>query len=150
MTTTIRKCPECGTEWTEHQTCLDNFHTMGFWELDHQLWDVHHLMVLSYYLQHPGTLSQEWLAGAKQQLVDFLENNVTPQQMRQKIAPQVDSGNRDYKIRATAASTAQYRFPITWTMTATDVVNAGIETYYDSVQVWATSILIDLRNTNNL
>lgn len=146
----MKTCPECGGEWTDEQTCTDHFHMMGFWELDHQLWDVHHLMVLSYHLQHPGSLSQEWLAGAKQQLVDFLENDVTPQQMRQQIAPQVDSGKRDYKIRATPESTAHYPFPITWNVRAKDVVDAGIDHYYDSVQQWATSILNDLRKTNNL
>lgn len=143
-------CPECGTEWSDDQTCIDYFHLMGFWELDHQLWDVHHLMVLSYYLQHPSSLSQEWLVGAKQQLIAYLEQGVTPQEMRKRIAPQVSSNVRDYKIRATPDSTAHYLYPIIWSMTAKDVVDAGMDAYYVSVQAWATSILDDLRLTNNL
>lgn len=123
---------------------------MGFWELDHQLYDVHHLMVLCYYLQHPHSLSQEWLIGAKQQLIDFLENGATPQQMRQQIASKVNSGNRDFTIRATPDSTAKYENPIIWEITAKDVVAAGLDQYYVSVQQWATSILDTLRTTKNL
>jgi hypothetical protein len=143
-------CPECGNEWIDHQTCIDHFYMMGFWELDHQLWDVHHLMVLSYYLQHPSSLSQEWLIGAKQQLVDFIENGVSPQEMRNRIAPQVNSNNRDFKIRATPESAAHYPYPIVWSMTAKDIVNAGMDHYYVSVRQWATSILADLRQSKNL
>ena len=143
-------CPECGTQLKNSQTCLDHFHMMGFWELDHQLYDVHHLMVLSYHLQHPITLSQEWIEGAKKQLIDFLEHGVTPQDMRKRIASDVDSGTRDYKIRATPDSTAQYTNPITWSMTAQDVVEAGMDQYYTSVEQWARSILKDLRQSENL
>ena len=116
-------CPECGIRWVDDQTCEGYFHMMGFWELDHQLYDVHHLMVLSYYLQHPSSLSQQWLVGAKQQLIAYLEQGVTPQEMRKRITPQVDSGTRDYKIRATADLTAHYQHPINWSMTAKDVVD---------------------------
>ena len=145
-----RKCRECGSTLSEQNTCIDYFHMMGFWELDHQLYDLHHLMVLSYYLQHPRTLSQEWLISAKQQLVDFLEHDVSPQTMRQRIASSVDSGKRAYHIRATPESFGQYEFPIEWTMTAKDVVSAGIDRYYTSVRQWASSILDSLRQSNNL
>lgn len=143
-------CSECATVWTDNQTCIDQFYMMLFWEQDHLLYEVHHLMVLSYYLQHPSTLSQEWLAGAKQQLIGYLEHGITPQEMRNRLAPQVDSGVRDYKISATPESTAHYQHPIKWSMTAKDVVDAGMDAYYASVQTWATSILDDLRQTKNL
>ena len=145
----VMNCPECNTDWSDNQTCEDYFHMMGFWELDHQLYDVHHLMVLSYYLQHPSSLSQEWLVGAKQQLIAYLEQGVTPQEMRKRIAPQVDSGVRQYKISASPESTAHYQHPILWSMRANDVVEAGMDAYYASVQAWASSILEDLRQTKN-
>jgi len=107
-------------------------------------------MLLSYYLQHPSSLSQEWLVGAKQQLIDYLEHGITPQEMRKHIAPQVDSGQRDYKIRATPDSIAHYQYPINWSMTAKDVVDKGIDQYYVSIVAWAKSILDDLRQTKNL
>ena len=142
-------CPECGTERPDNLTCTDDFHMMCFWELDHKLWDVHHLMVLNYHLQHPSSLSQEWMRGAKQQLVDYLEQGVTPQEMRKRLAPNVDSSVRDYKISATPDSTAHYQYPIVWSMTAKDVVTAGMNHYYESVQQWSTSILADLRHSKN-
>lgn len=143
-------CHECQAICTDHQTCLDCFHTMGFWELDHQLLDVHHLMVLSFYLQHPQQMSPEWLQGAQWQLVQFLEQGVSPQEMRQQMAKHVDSGKRDYTMTARPDSHAGYQYPITWTMTAKDVINAGIEQYYPSVEKWARSILESLRESGNL
>lgn len=143
-------CHECQTITINPHTCLDYFHTMGFWELDHQLFDVHHLMVLSYHLQHPHQMSPEWLQGAQWQLVQFLEQDVSPQEMRQKMAKHVDSGKREYTMTAGPDSHAEYHYPIVWTMTAKDVVDAGIEPYYESVEKWARSILKSLRESGNL
>ena len=145
-----KTCSDCHAVLKDEQTCLDHFHMMGYWELDHQLYDVHHLMVLSYYLQHPGSLSMEWLANAKMQLVAYLEKGITPQQMRKQLATEVNSSNRTYKIKATPESTAHYEYAIQWTMTALDVVAGSIENYYTNVETWARSILHALRQSNNL
>ena len=83
-------------------------------------------------------------------LVDFLENDVSPQQMRRKISTQVDSGTRKHKITGTPDSHGTYEHPVQWSMTCADVVAAGIENYYDSVDQWAASVLQDLRDSGNL
>jgi hypothetical protein len=128
----------------------EHFHTLGYWELDHQLYDVHHLMVLSYHLQHPWLYSPETLEQAKKMLVQFVEEGVTPQTMRQHIRQAVDSGVRKHRVIGTPESHGEYAHPVTWSMTIEDVVNAGIERYYESVQAWAESILSDLRESGNL
>ena len=89
-------CPECGADWSSGVTCEDDFHQFGYWELAdlEHLGSVHHLMVLSYHLQHPSLYSPEALAFAQQQLIDFLEGGVTPQQMRRDMRDVVDSGKR--------------------------------------------------------
>jgi hypothetical protein len=46
--------PQCGADCSDGQTCTDFFHLMGIGELDNQLFDVHHLMVLCYHLQQSG------------------------------------------------------------------------------------------------
>ncbi len=97
-------CPECGAVWGDGQSCTDAFHQMLAWEFEHQLLDVHHLLVLCYHLQHPSLYSPEGLAFGKQLLVQFLEDKVTPQAMRRAMRPVVDSGVRDFKITGTPAA----------------------------------------------
>jgi hypothetical protein len=115
------------------------------WEWEHNLQDVHHLMVLSYYLQHPSRYSAEAVPGIINMLVDFVESGVTPQAMRERLRPMVDSGKRDYKITGTPDSYGTYPSPVTWTMTAADVVHNGPAHYYASVHQWTESILKSLR-----
>jgi hypothetical protein len=140
----VKRCPECGAD------CTDHFHLMGFWELDNQLLDVHHLMVLCYHLQHPGLYSPEGLRDAKLLLVVFLEEGLTPQQVRKRIGKAVDSGTRPYTIKGTAAAHGTYTHPVHWTMTAADVTAAGLENYVARVRAWADSVLDSLRRSQNL
>lgn len=143
-------CPECGDVWTDGQTCLDHFHVMLAWELEHQLYDVHHLLVLSYYLQHPSLYSPEALRDAMGLLREFVEQNVSPQEMRQRIRGLVDSGVRDQKIAGTPDRHGEYKRPISWEMHAADAARAGIEHYYASVRRWAESVLSALREAGEL
>jgi NADH:ubiquinone oxidoreductase subunit F (NADH-binding) len=78
-------------------------------------------------------------------LVDFVEGGVTPQQMRKEIAQKVDSGRRTYKIAGTVENHGAYAQPIAWTMTIADVVAAGHDAYYESVNAWARATLAALR-----
>lgn len=91
----MRTCSVCGARLEDGQACLDLFHLILGWELDHQLYDVHHLAVLCYYLQHPSLYSPEGLEGAKAQLADFLERGVSPQQMRKTMSKSVASDMRE-------------------------------------------------------
>lgn len=95
----IQRCPECGAVWSEGQTCTDHFHMMGFWEMEYLLLDVHNLMVLSYYLQHPRLYSPEGLTHSMGLLVDFLERGLSTQDVRKRDRDVVDSGKRKFKIK---------------------------------------------------
>jgi hypothetical protein len=114
---------------------------MLFWEAeDPSLGVVHHLMVLCYHLQHPSLYSPDGLTYARGLLTDFVERGLSPAEVRQRSRATVDSGSRKWKISATATSHGAYDHPIQWTMTAADVVAAGMENYRDSVQKWASSV----------
>ena len=139
-------CPECGAEWMDDQTCTDHFHLMLACEWEHQLYDLHHLLVLCFYLQHPCLYSLQALNHAKTMLVDFLENGISPQALRTKL----NLTERDFAIQGTPESHGVYVHPIEWTMTAGDVVEAGVDNYYDSIRKWAEFILNDLRESKNL
>jgi Family of unknown function (DUF5946) len=144
------RCLECGAAWTDGQTCADHFNLMGFWELDFQLYEVHHLMVLCYHLQHPGLYSPEGLSGAMRLLVQFVETGASPQAVRRQIGKAVSSNIRKYRITGTERSHGDYPHPTPWTMTAADVVAAGVDAYYDSVRAWARSVLDVLSESANL
>ena len=138
---TPQHCPECRATWTEGITCQDHLHQMLFWEAeDPSLGVVHHLMVLCYHLQHPSLYSLEGLQYSIGLLTDFVERGLSPAEVRQRSRDTVDSGNRKWKITATAASKGAYDRPIQWTMTAADVVAAGMPNYCDSVRKWAATM----------
>ncbi len=140
-------CPECGADWSDGLTCEEAFHQMGAWELENPsvYGAAHHLMVLSYHLQHPHLYSPEGLAQAQRLLVDFLERSITPAQVRRRDHRAVDSGQRKFKIKGTPEAYGSYTHPIAWTMTARDVVSAGLDRYVDNIHQWARSILESLR-----
>lgn len=137
----IDQCPECGAPQAVNQTCRDHFHQMLFWENENPTrWEVHHLMVLCYHLQHPGLYSAEGLAFSRQLLIDFIERGSSPESARRHGQGHVDSGKRDWSITARPGNQGSYDRPIAWTMTAADVVGNGAETYCTSVRSWARSI----------
>lgn len=149
METSIR-CTECAAEWKDGQTCTDHFHLMSAWELDHQLYALHHLMVLCYHLQHPSLYSPEGLEGAKKLLVMFLEEGVEPSAVRKQMSQSVGSDKRNYKLTGRPDSYGQYEYPVRWEFRAVDVIEGGIGSYYASVLWWAESVLNSLRESGNL
>jgi Family of unknown function (DUF5946) len=138
---TLQVCPDCGARWHDGQTCQDYFHQMFFWENENPAnGQVHHLMVLSYHLQHPSLYSPEGLSAATHLLADFLEHGATAEEVRKRNRAIVDSGTRTWKIKGTPGSHGVYDSPIQWTMTAADVVANGMDNYRPSVRTWARSI----------
>jgi hypothetical protein len=124
---------------------------MLFWEWEDPIrWNVHHLMVLCFHLQHPYLYSPEMLTNGIGMLVDFIENGVTPQQMRQQIRASVDSSKRTHTLTARPGHAGAYAYPVVWRVTVADVVAAGADAYISSVQGWASSILAALRESGNL
>lgn len=144
-------CPECGALWRHGVTCADHFHQMLFWENeDSANWAVHHLTVLCYHLQHPSLYAADGLEHAKGLLIKFVDEGVDPRVLRVQMRDEVDSGKRKFKITATADSRGAYAHPITWTMTAADVVAGGIAQYIEQVTAWGRSALADLRASGNM
>ncbi len=138
-------CPECGAQWQGSKACEEAFYQMGYWEMDDHLLDVHHLMVLSYYLQHPSLYSQEGLREARRLLVGFVEGGQSPQDVVKREHDRLDSGARGFKIKGKPGARGAYPRPVRWTMTAVDVVARGEAVYYESVREWARSVLAALR-----
>lgn len=146
----VERCTVCGAVWVDALTCEASFHQMLAWELENQLYDVHHLLVLCYYLQHPHLYSQQALQGAMQLLMQFIEQGFSPQAMRTHIGGAVDSGVRTYKITGAEGAQGSYSVPVVWQMHVTDVARAGLTDYYANVRLWAQLTLKALRTSGNL
>jgi hypothetical protein len=139
-------CPECGAQRLQAHACTEDFHQMLFWESEFPAaGQVHHLMVLGYHLQHPSHYSPEALAGGLRLLGHFLEQGLGPAEVRRRQQHQLNSNQRDYKIKGGPAAHGIYDRPVRWTVTAADVVAGGPEGYAANVRRWAAAILADLR-----
>lgn len=145
-------CPECGARHPDPQTtCNDAFNTLLGWETeDIERWAVHHLMVLSYHLQHPSIYSPEGLEGAIKLLAEFIETRITPDEVRQREKDRLNSNRRRFKITATEDTRGTYKHPVKWRTTIADVVEPGPENYNANVKAWAMSIYNTLKATDNL
>ena len=140
------KCLDCGAVLRDGQPCDTYFHQMLFWENEEPAnGHVHHLMVLCYHLQHPALYSPEGLAYAHQMLKKFVLEGESPAQVRQEAKWEVASDNRLWNIKGTAESHGFYPVPITWHMTASDVVAGGIGCYCQNVQIWAATVQEQLK-----
>jgi len=144
-------CPECGALWRDGITCEAHFHQMLTWEHENPAnWAVHHLTVLCYYLQHPSLYSPAGLREGKRLLVEFVVNGVAPQAMRQRMRGQVDSSRRTFKITGEDGARGAYAHPVTWPLTAVDVVAQGADRYVESVRQWARSVYDALHDLGEL
>jgi Family of unknown function (DUF5946) len=144
-------CPECGATHPADQTCNDDFNQLLAWETeDADKWTVHHLMVLSYHVQHPTMYSQDGLNAAIKLLAEFLETNITPDEIRKRERARLNSNRRRFNITSRSGSYGAYKHPVHWPMTAATVVAGGPDNYVANVQAWATSIYDELKATENL
>ena len=136
---TSQRCAECGAVWITEQTCEDHFHQMLYWEAENPGYgaEVHHLMVLCYYLQHPSLYSAAGLNEARRLLAEFVDHGLSPAEARQRNSAYVDSGRRHWKIKGTAGSRGSYGCAVVWNITAADIVAGGAKNYCDNVRVWA-------------
>ena len=151
MAEAVQVCPECGAAWKGGKTCQDDFHQMLYWESEDQtLWEVHHLMVLCYHLQHPSRYSPAGLDWAKETLVEFVEQDVSTDEVRRRNRTNLDSGSRKWKIKGTPESHGSYAYPVRWTLTVADVTAGARSDYCENVRAWAKSLLESLRASGNL
>lgn len=147
MTDIANTCPECGAHWQGGKTCADHFHQMLEWEFtDPVAGSVHHLTVLCYYIQHPSLLSPEGLAEQQALLRRFIEEGITPVEMRESIRDRVDSGKRDWSLKP-KGQPASYDRPMPWPMTVSDAAGESLEGYVERVTAWANAVLATLNET---
>jgi hypothetical protein len=106
--------------------------------------------VLGYHLQHPSLYAADGLTEGKRLLVEFLQKGTSTEEIRRQNKARVDSGKRNWKIKATATSQGAYAHPVEWKMTAADVVVGGADLYCENVEEWARLMLEALKVSGNI
>lgn len=138
-------CPSCGAAISDGGACRDSFDLLLVWEWEYQLPDEHHLLVCCYHLQHPHLYSREGLAGAIELLRRWVIEGEYVFEVRESIRSKVSQGKRDYPITARPDNIGAYPKPVTWTMTAADVVAGQPEQFYANIRAWAQSVVQSLQ-----
>jgi hypothetical protein len=133
------RCPECGAVWRDGVTCTDHFHQMLVWEFEvPEAGVVHHLTVLCYYLQHPSLYTPDGLTFGKSMLKAFVEDRVSPVEMRRRNRDIVASDKRGWKI--SNGEPGSHGQQIAWPVTIVDVAPLGLDRYAERVEAWARSV----------
>lgn len=141
-----QRCSSCGAVLPEGQLCEAYFHQMLAWEFeDPRNWDVHHLTVLCYHLQHPHLYSPEGLAYGRSLLKKFVVDNENPQDIRKQAKSTLASDKRTWKVKGTAESQGSYEPHIDWQMNAAHIIEGGISNYIQNIHRWAALIYDQLQ-----
>jgi hypothetical protein len=135
-------CPECGAALAPGQTCDELFGTVLAWEgIDPpRTYANHHILVMSWELQHPSRFSEEALAWIRESLRRVLTEGVTPQDLRRESTRAMQQQNRAFKITRSGAEIV----PRAWSRTLSDVIAEGSDAMPDSVGRWARAVACDL------
>lgn len=146
----LTRCPACGAMLRGGWTCETAFHQALAWDYvnEHGAWQVHHLTVLCYHLQHPHDYSPEGLAWARIQIGKIIEQHLPPHDALLAVpgvAGSPEQGlfaapGRKVKITSTPERYGAYLRQPAWTMTIIDCVSDGPQVYAERVRAWAASV----------
>jgi hypothetical protein len=138
------RCPECGAVLPLGSTCQTIFDELQMLELTYpEYYRVHFLSVACFLIQH-GRYSDEALAWIQEKLHQYLEHQLTNQQLRRLIADETSSATRSWKIVRPADARPLPK--IAWSMTIVDIVQSeqDAEQYGKQVKQWARITLQEM------
>jgi len=134
-------CPLCGAQYPDDETCRQRFERCLALEFEDAIAaTVHHLTVSCYMLQHNAYSRETWLA-ARKMLAQFIEEDVSPAEMRKQIASQVDNARRANPLTR-GEKLAEFD-QICWSSSLAQVHLDDPERYCREIRLWAESILHD-------
>jgi len=144
----VNHCPECGAPLGDLATCDELFHQLLAWEQSNleRNGRYHHLLVMSWELQHPSRFAEETLAWARESLRRAIRDGVPAAQLRREVAQWAGQDRRDFKITATGVEPVARH----WSRTMADTVAEGEEAMPDSIMRWATAVLADLERAGEV
>ena len=130
-------CPECGAPG-----CRDKFGEMLALEFESPsvFGAVHHVTVICFNLQHPGTFTDDAVAWMRASLSSIVEDELSPTELRNRAGK-----NFEGKLKIRRAKPAEPAPTNRWSMSVLDVRTSDPETYVKDVMAWARSIVNDLK-----
>ncbi|MBI3942354.1 MAG: hypothetical protein HY326_05020 [Chloroflexi bacterium] len=136
------KCSLCGGEFPSAEQCGERFDACMDLEFENPaaFGAVHHLSVACYMLQHNAYSRDVWLE-ARKMIAQFVQENVTPAEIRKRNRSGLDSRQRKWSITK-GAKLAEFD-TIVWSRTIADVRLDNPTVYCADVELWAQSILAD-------
>lgn len=141
-------CPECGVLLTEGTTCQSLFDEVLSLEYIYPEYygKVHFLTVACFMLQH-GRYSDKALTWIIPMMRRYIEENLSPQQLRQIASQGTDNTTRTWKILRQPDEPPPLK--VAWSMTIVDVAsNLQDHTQYCAqIQKWARTILQDVEES---
>lgn len=139
---TIHTCAECGATSPEGKTCRDYLNNLITWDFEDftGVGQIHHLTVVCFNLQHPSVYSAKGLEDAKCFLREYMGTNFSFAEHDARNRELLASDVRDWKISGTPDDHGSYKMMPTWTMTAKDIVEGGLDNYVENVKKWSHSI----------
>ncbi len=138
----LQKCLQCGAEVPLGRQCRDRFDLCLAYEYENPITfgAVHHLTVACYMLQHNAYSRKVWLE-AREMVAQFMQQGITPADMRKQNHQRFDSGQRKWSI--TKGEKLSEFDTIIWSRTIADVRLDSPEIYCADVKRWAISVLED-------
>jgi hypothetical protein len=91
-------------------------------------------------LQHNAYARDAWLE-ARKMLAQFIQEGVTPAEMRQRNRSRLDSAQRTWSVTK-GAKLAEFD-TIAWSRTIASVRLEDVESYCADIKLWAISVLED-------
>ena len=135
-------CPRCGAYLSSGESCRDRFDLCLALEYENPTTygTVHHLTVACYMLQHNDYSRSGWLE-ARQMLAEFIQQGITPADVRKRNHSKLDSRNRKWSV-SKGAKLSEVE-AIVWSGTVGDVRLDEPENYCADIKLWATTVLAD-------
>ncbi len=129
-------CKDCKRVLENFVPCAELYHHfLGKEVSDPDFWQVHHLTVLTYSIQHPTFLTKNGRLEMQKMLKRFIVDGLSPQQARQQFRPFVSNQNRTWKITTENVDAPS---PTTqWHMTIGQIRVDNSEHYCEDIRKWA-------------
>lgn len=141
------QCPECGAALTAEgvEACVDLFHAALALEWDDipHTYSAHHLLVATYMLQHPASLTPEAVASYEKGVMAIVDEGLTGEQLRQRNRGQMDQTQRSWNVRAATPAAPVLRH---WSATIADVMPCAAAELPERIWQWARAVRDDLRS----
>jgi uncharacterized protein YecE (DUF72 family) len=138
----LNKCPQCGAQLPEGKQCRELFDQCLALEFEHPatFGKVHFLTVACYMLQHNAYSRVAWLE-ARRMLALYIQEGVSPTELRRRGRQSLDSGQRDWSVTKGVKLAEAEEIP--WSRSIADVRLEEAEAYCADVEAWAKSVLED-------